>query len=308
MSGGGGGYRPPKMNELQQKIREARQQEEANLQQGINQFLRDELTSYNQRDADEIRERLEEVSSAVDIDLQRMLFGGSVAKHTYVDGLSDVDALAIIDRESTQGVSAQDVLEQFYSDIDTNLPRDRGVEEISKGRLAVTIKYTDGTEIQILPSIRVGDEIRIADATGHGWKATNPRAFRESLSEENRRLSRNLVPAIKLVKSLVSDLPEQQRPTGYHIESLSLDAVRGFNGDSSVRGLIDRILDRASARVLKPIADVTGQSRIVDEYLGSENSAERRLVAQAIGGIRRRLNATTSLNQWETNFSRRDEQ
>jgi len=304
--GGGGGYTPPRVTELQQKIQEARQEEEAKLRGQIDSFLRDELSKYNQRDAEEIRDRLDEISESVDIDFQRMLFGGSVAKHTYVDGLSDVDALAIMDRDNTQGVSAQDVLDQFYDDIDVNLPRERGIEDISKGRLAVTIEYSDGTEIQVLPAVRVGDEIRIPDASGSGWKATNPQAFRESLSAENGRLGKNLVPAIKLVKSLVSDLPKQQRPTGYHVESLALDAVRGFRGDSSVRGLIDRILDRASSRVLRPIADVTGQSRIVDEYLGSSNSAERRMISQAVGGIRRRLNATTSVSQWETIFSRRD--
>ena len=307
MGGGGGGYTPPSVGGLQKKIEAAKAQEDEKFRQEVDRFLREQLIFYNQRDSTAIRARLNEISDSIDVDFQRMLFGGSVAKHTYVDGLSDVDALAIIDRDNTQGVSAQDVLDKFYTDICDNLPRDRGISEISKGHLAVTIKYSDDTEIQVLPAVRVNDEIRIPDATGRGWKATSPQNFRESLTAENQRLGMNLIPAIKLVKSLVSDLPRQQRPTGYHIESLAVDAVSGFNGDSSVRGLIDRILDRSSDRVLKPIADVTGQSRVVDEYLGQKNSPERRLVSQAIGAIRRRLNATTSISQWETILSRRGE-
>jgi hypothetical protein len=307
MGGGGGGYTPPSLGSLQQKILEARELEESKLQQQINEFLRARLAEYNQRDVDAIRTRLDEIEEAIDVDFQRMLFGGSVAKHTYVDGLSDVDALAILDRESTQGLSAQDVLDQFHSDIDENLPRESGISEIKKGHLAVTVKYRDGSEIQVLPAVRVGDEVRIPDASGRGWKATNPERFRSALTDENRRLGMNLVPAIKLVKSLASDLPKQQRPTGYHIESLALDATKGYNGDDSVRALIDRILDRSSSRVLRPIADVTGQSRTVDEYLGGANSPERRLVGQAFGAIRRRLNATTSVTQWEAIFPQRSE-
>ena len=305
MGGGGGGYTPPSSDSLQQKLQKAKEQENLSFQRDIDQFLREELATYNQRDAEEVRNRLDEISESIDIDFQRMLFGGSVAKHTYVDGLSDVDALAVLDRDKTQGLSAQDTLDRFYQDLEENLPRDRGIIEIKKGRLAVTIQYQDGTELQILPAVRNGDEVRIPKAGGQGWKATNPSAFRDQLTRENRRLSGNLVPSIKLVKSLVSDLPKQQRPTGYHVESLALDSVKEYNGDASVRSLVDRILDRSSTRVLKPIADVTGQSRTVDEYLGAAGSPDRRLVSQAIGGIRRRLNATTSVAQWRAIFSRR---
>lgn len=305
MGGGGGGYTPPSSDSLQQKLQRAKEQENLLLRRDIDQFLREELATYNQRDVEEIQARLNEISESIDMDFQRMLFGGSVAKHTYVDGLSDVDALAVLDREQTQGLSAQDTLERFHQDLEDKLPRERGIVEIKKGDLAVTIRYDDGAELQILPAVRSGEEIRIPKAGGQGWKATNPTVFRDQLTAENRRLSGNLVPAIKLVKSLLSDLPMQQRPTGYHVESLALDSAKQYSGDASVRSMVDRILDRSSVRVLKPIADVTGQSRIVDEYLGAANSANRRLVSQAIGGIRRRLNATTSVGQWRTIFKRR---
>ena len=305
MGGGRGYYTPPSSDSLQQKLQRAKEQENLSLRRDIDQFLREELATYNQRDVEEIQARLDEISESIDMDFQRMLFGGSVAKHTYVDGLSDVDALAVLDREQTQGLSAQDTLERFHQDLEEKLPRERGIVEIKKGDLAVTIRYDDGAELQILPAVRSGEEIRIPKASGQGWKATNPKVFRDQLTAENRRLSGNFIPAIKLVKSLLSDLPMQQRPTGYHVESLALDSAKQYSGDDSVRSMVDRILDRSSVRVLKPIADVTGQSRIVDEYLGAANSANRRLVSQAIGGIRRRLNATTSVGQWRAIFTRR---
>ena len=64
-----------------------------------NAYLQDLLADYNNRDADGIRRHLETIKQAVERDIDgevEMLFGGSVRKHTYVDGLSDVDALMTV--------------------------------------------------------------------------------------------------------------------------------------------------------------------------------------------------------------------
>ena len=58
------------------------------------------LTGFNARNSDEINERLQTIKDAlhdtIDADSTfDTLFGGSVAKHTYVDGLSDVDAMLV---------------------------------------------------------------------------------------------------------------------------------------------------------------------------------------------------------------------
>lgn len=306
MGGGGGGYKPPRIKRLQELVARARHQDKAETARSIDELLQRHLIKFNERDAQKTQERLTDIKDSVEVDLEAMLFGGSIAKHTYVDGLSDVDAIALIDRDNTQGFSAQDALQKFYGDIDANLPRDTGVQKITKGRLAVTITYDDGTEVQVLPGVRVGNEIRIPDASGQGWKSTNPKLFREKLTAQNQRLNNNLLPAIKIVKALIADLPDQQRPTGYHMESLAVDAVRGYKGESSARVLIDLILRKSTERVLSPIADVTGQSRNVDEHLGPPESPARRLLSQGLGAIHRRLNAASAI-QWGTMLDLRDE-
>jgi hypothetical protein len=300
--GGGGGYSPPKLDTLQRKLERARDEEQERLNRDVDDLLRRELARYNDRDVERTRLRLDDIADAIDMDIERLLFGGSVAKHTYVDGLSDVDALAILDRDTTQGLSAQNVLEQLYLEIEANLPR-HGIIDIRRGWLAVTMRYEDGSEIQVLPSVRVGDEIRIPTANGQGWKATNPQDFREGLTTLNQRLGHNLVPTIKLIKSLVSDLPEQQRLTGYHVESIAVDAAADYRGDPTPRVLLDHVLRHATTRVLTPIRDITGQSKYVDEYLGNKGSPERQLASQAIGGIQRRLRAATSIVQWRALFA-----
>jgi len=43
------------------------------------------------------------------IDVDRQLFGDSVAKHPYVDGLSDVDALVVVDAPSVCRASSSNI-------------------------------------------------------------------------------------------------------------------------------------------------------------------------------------------------------
>src|SRR5262245_43640938 len=62
----------------------------------VNDYLGELLKGFNDRDAKLINDRLTDVLVCLgeDVaDVDRLVFGGSVAKHTYVDGLSDVDAL-----------------------------------------------------------------------------------------------------------------------------------------------------------------------------------------------------------------------
>lgn len=302
-SGGGSGYLPPSSAKLQRKIEKARQDEQLRLDADVNQFLQRELTLYNDRDVAQTQVRLNEIAELLgdEMEIDNLLFGGSVAKHTYVDGLSDVDALVVLDRSDTQGFSAEKVLNDFHQKLNKSLPR-QDVASIDKGRLAVTIRYKDGSEVQLLPAIRSGNLVKIPDSSGAGWKETNPRIFQQQLTKQNERLNGALVPTIKLVKSLISDLPRQQQLTGYHIEALALDAAKGYRGPMTPKAMLSHVLDHAATRSRTPISDISGQSRNVDDYLGKPNSTQRKLASQAIAGIRRRLDAATSIAQWKAMF------
>ena len=163
------------------------------------------------------------------------------------------------------------------------------IESIEKGSLAVTIKYTDGNEIQILPALRSGEEIKISSSDGKNWIKTNPEAFREKLTVANQQMNQALIPTIKLFKAIAAGLPQQKQITGYHAEALAIEAIRGYTGPKTPRALILEILKHASQRVLDPIRDITGQSRNVDDYLGVARSVERRNVAQILSVIQRQL-------------------
>lgn len=303
MGGGGGGYIPPSSDRLRQRIEVEREKEHARLDKDIGRFLQDLLTRFNDRDVEATREKIESLKETLGehSEIEQFLFGGSVAKHTYVDGLSDIDALVILDRTDLQGKSPKAVLHAFYRQLDKSLPSD-SVAGVTKGNMAVTISYRDGTELQILPALKSGNQISITDATGNAWKATRPHAARQQLTQSNKKLNGALVPAIKLFKSAVAHLPQQQQLTGYHVETLVLDAAQTFKGPKTPRAVLMHSLERASKRVLQPMQDITGQNRTVDSYLGQASSNERRNVSLALGSVKRRLDAATSVGQWKALF------
>jgi hypothetical protein len=191
------------------------------------------------------------------------------------------------------------LLNSFYKQLNQSLPRSE-VKSIEKGRLAVTVTYYNGTEIQLLPALRSRQEISIASADGKGWIDTKPKAFQRELTRANRHLNQALVPAIKLMKSVVSTFPDQKQLTGYHIEAMALNAAKGYQGPKTPKAFLLHLLVHAADRVLRPMADVTGQSRNVDAYLGKANSAERRNISQVLTGMKRRLEAATTVSQWRT--------
>lgn len=304
MGGSGGGrYTSPSSDDLRHKIEQAQEKERQRLDNDVNELLQKLLAKYNDRDREASTERLAKIGEILGdtVEIENILLGGSVAKHTDVDGISDVDALVILNRDDLAGKTADIILDDFFDTLNQSLLRSE-VANIEKGRLAVTVIYHDGEEIQLLPSLRSGNMISVAAADGKSWNDTNPKVFQRELTKANARLNQALVPAIKLMKSIVSDFPKQKQLTGYHIEVLALEAVTGYTGYKTPKALLTHILGTAAERVLKPITDVTRQSKKVDSYLGKENSIERRNISQTLDGMKRRLEAATTVAQWRAIF------
>ena len=286
---------------MAQKARDAEERlADEQYRQEVLTYLGDQLAQFNDRDADGIQQILSQVIEALSEQLEgsvSTLFGGSIAKHTYVDGLSDVDALVVL----KDGESAVTTPAQVKELLAGNLRDKYGDSAVSVGQLAVTVEVDDKC-VQLLPAQRAGDTIRIASADGSGWSAISPQAFAEKLTRANQSLGGKLVPTIKLAKAIVAQLPEQRKMTGYHIESLAIQAFRNYEGERNVRGMLQHFFTASEKNVRAPITDSTGQSVHVDEYLGSANSVERRIRADACARIARRmLNAdgARSMSQWK---------
>ena len=269
----------------------------------VNSLLQHELVEVNDRDVERINRDLEQIEHLLEGQVEgfdRLLFGGSVAKRTYVDGLSDVDALVILNDKSLESKSPVEVLEQFRDLLMRRLPQGR-IDNISVGNMAVRIVYRDEAKIELLPAIQTGGEISISSNEGEDWARIEPRRFAEKLTDTNRRQGGAVVPAIKLAKVLFASTLGDVAPTGYHVEALAIAAFENYNGPRTPKSMLLRLISSASHDVLRHIRDTTGQSDHLDEYLGDSGSTERRRLARSLENLGKNM-TSGSIDYWQALF------
>ena len=267
MGGSGGGFFPP--------LRQTMTDEQ------INGYLRDKLRDYNDRDTEAINRHIRVLRDALEQtgnDVLPTRFGGSVSRHTYVDGLSDIDGLVRINDSSLAGQSPKAAIQKMAELIQRRMPN----AKVETGSLAVTVKYTDGHEIQLLPAIRTISGYRIANPTRNEWSGViHPERFAQKLTQVNQANRGQVIPAVKLTKALAHRLIRSDRDkiTGYHIESLAVEAFRNYRGATDLKSMVRHMTDHSATAVHQPIRDSTGQSRYVDDYMGGQGSAARQSAA-----------------------------
>ena len=265
----------------------------------VNQILGDFLKEFNNRDVQGTREILDEVKEELGDEIGEsvdLVFGGSVSRHTYLEGLSDTDALVVFDPVDIAHESPSHLIDRFRQRLGMLF----GVENVTVGDLAVTVKVR-GKEVQLLPALRDGERFRIGAPDGRSWSRINPRTFAEKLTQANQAQDRKLVPAIKLAKSIIAKLPKKQQLNGYHVESLAIEAFKNYEGQRTYKAMVTHFFKSAVELVNAPILDRTGQSLYVDEHLGKSNSAERLLVSHALQRVQRKLlngDASKSVETW----------
>ena len=275
--------------------------EQSRLDSTVNSLLQQEMTDINDRDTDLTNERLEAIEQALGSrigEVERLLFGGSVAKHTYVNGLSDIDALVEIADEEISERTPAVVITSFARVLRQALPQGE-VEEIQQGGMAVTVKYLDGTEIQLLPAIRERGELAVSSWDSSSWMRIRPREFARVLTATNQSQGGAVVPAIKLAKAIFANKLGDGGPSGYHVEALAVEIFQRYSGPKTPKAMVTHLVTRATERVLRPIRDITGQTPHVDDSLGGENSAPRRALSRRLRGIARTMETTRFTAEWE---------
>jgi hypothetical protein len=306
MGGSGGGYFSGRVDpdSLRKRIRDAEDQEQSEaFESQVSEFLGQMLTQCNNRDVEAINADLERIKSDLSKDIDGtvdILFGGSVAKHTYVDGLSDVDSLVVIPTRDASGKPPEQIKQAFADKLIARY----GSDAVTIGDLAVTVQI-GGHSIQLLPAVKDGSGLKIANQAGTGWSRISPQRFASKLTRANREQGGKLVPTIKLAKSILGRLPESRRLSGYHVESLAIEAFRGYDGPKTCKQMLRHFFERAGEAVRSPIRDSSGQSVHVDEYLGARNSPVRRIAADTLGRIGRRIknaDGASSLSLWKAVF------
>jgi hypothetical protein len=268
----------------------------------INDLLARELTRINFRDSEETSRRLDEIAEALgdDVEFDRLNFGGSITKHTYVDGLSDVDSLLFLKGEDVAAMTPEQVRSKVEEALNARLAKGE-ISEIRAGNLAVTVSYEDGSEVQILPARETPDgKTQISSADGSSWKAIEPRSFANSLTKVNQDQGGAVVPAIKLAKGIIGNLPEDSKLSGYHTEALAVAAFTGYTGSRNPRDMLTHFFSAAAQAVNRPIADTTGQSRHIDENLGAAGTPDRSRRSRQLGQIARVMKDARGAEEWRS--------
>lgn len=298
MGGSGGFFRGyTDTNQLKQMVEQAAAKTRSEtVEIEVAERLDELLIEYNDRDAEKIRAYLNKIKELLQEDIEGTIdlrFGGSISKHTYVDGLSDVDCLVHLKDPQLESMSPQQVLQYFREKIEQRLGK---LVQVSIGDLAVTVEYPDGTKLQLLPTVKRGAGLIIPTSRGNTWSnIIHPDKFAERLTEVNQACNGKVVPTIKLVKAITNRLiPEEHRLTGYHIESLAIEIFKSYSGSITIKSMIERFFERAKDLIMRNIRDKTGQSVNVDGYLGSENSGLRQAISHDLENISRNImNANT---------------
>jgi Second Messenger Oligonucleotide or Dinucleotide Synthetase domain len=312
--GGGGGGGPFVNRSPEQLAKQVRQAEDETavkvFETDLSSLLGELLSVANSRDVSLVQERLDDIKGELNESLETstdLLFGGSVAKHTYVDGLSDIDSLLVLNDSDLEAEKPSVALAKVADIVRTAAPTSASV---GAGRLAVTVQYSDGMQIQLLPAFRFKDGLRVPSFMRDDWSHISPAAFQKALSSRNEECKGKLIPTIKLVKAVIGTLPERQRLSGYHVESLAIAAFKDYFGTKIVAGMLPVFFEKARDLVLRPIRDSSGQSVHVDGYLGDADSPQRIAASHVLGRIAKRMrnaSAHMSNDQWKAIFGLTDD-
>lgn len=271
----------------------------------FNEYCENLLVQYKRRQTKALTIHLESLCDFLREEgnhVVQTMFGGSVQKGTYVTGLSDVDVMLIVNESSLVNQPPAKVKKYVRDTIKRRLPNN----PVRAGKLAVTVKHSDKTEIQLLPAIRTKTGgVRIARHGTSRWsKVAHPEKFANRLAEVNAARDGRAVPVIKLAKAMADCVitQEDRKLSGYHWESLAIDAFADYQGSLDPKTMLGRLFKHSAKAVLKPIVDSAGQSRYVDEYLGAANSVERKRASTTIGQMRGEVNRCSTRAEFNALF------
>jgi len=304
MGGSGGGYFTSDVNSLKNKINITNKNiDKDEYETEVASLLTELLLQYNNRDVAAINTHLEEILKTVENRIDghiNLLLGGSVSKHTFVDGLSDIDTLLIINDSELYDKTPSNIKKIIANMLSEHFKK----TDITIGKLAVTVSFSDYV-VQILPAIKSDGKVMIPDSSGNYWEKIDTQKFTSALTDINEKNGKKVVPIIKLAKAIINNLPEKHQLSGYHVEALALDIFYNYTGERIQKTMLKYFFKKASELVLSPIKDKTGQSSYVDEYLGKEDNLSRHLASSAMDRLYRKMqNADNNqaIELWEDVF------
>lgn len=303
---GGGGYffndKSPK--DIAKQIRdEENNTKNVAFNTQVTYLLSDLLADVNSRDTQTVQTHLNTIENALHSKIDGFIdlkYAGSVSKHTYVDGLSDIDSIALINNSELSNLNPSEVKKYFFKMLKNRLPN----TDVLVGNLCVTINFSSGTQIQILPAIQTKTGIKIPSSRrDNEWShVVKPQKFALALRYSNIKMSGKLIPVIKLAKAIIGAFPESRKLSGYHVEALAIETFHNYTGKKTSKEMLKHFFNQSTKNVLSPIKDKSGQSIHVDDHLGTANSINRKMVSDSLSTVARKMQNADGSNDikiWE---------
>lgn len=264
----------------------------------INNYLNEVLTHINQRDTEKINQRKEEILRILKAEFEEVVdltTGGSYSRYTYVNGLSDVDILIDLGNYSASGITGKEnseIILQYVADrLEQRYPR----TEMKVGKMAVTLKFSDGIEIQVIPAFRHYSGHKIPDPDSSGWISTYPKKFAEDITELNKKTGGKVKPVIKLTKYMLANNNIEVR--SYHLENLAIEAYKNYTGSQTPYEMLIHLMNQSKTRVLRGMDDPSGQFERIDAHLGPRGSLKRQQLSRELRNLEARLKNAKSAEE-----------
>lgn len=240
---------------------------------------REKHMQYRNEAADLINE---EIDGPVDI-----VYAGSVAKGTYVEGVSDVDIHVRVNGTSLEGKSPAEV--KAY--IRQQLAKSPNVKTTTETSKTVTATYKDGTEMQFVPVIRTKNGYRVAN--GNRWSnVVYEDCFRRDFQRTNKKCGGRLTTLVRNLKKDNAKRPKSQQMSGHHIEAMANRIFKQAPASKtrSLKSMSEYYHRHASRHIRHRMRDITGQSDYVDKRsLGGPDSSSRRVLSRRFSARADRL-------------------
>lgn len=293
-SGGGGEFRGGGIQDKYESVKEGKKTE-------INSYLQDLLRDkINQKDTEKINSRKEEILQRIKEEFEGsfdLYTGGSYSRQTYVNGLSDVDILVNLGNYSDSNIPDKENSKKVLEYIAERLRKRYPNTEVTTGKMAVTLKFSDGVEIQVLPAFRYHSGYKVPDSNTGGWLTTFPGSFKERMSEVNQKTGNRVKPTIKLVRYMLNK--NNIELSSYHLENMALEAFDGYSGSKTHSDMALHLLNYAKTRVNTKTSDPSGQSDYVDENLGNNHNPTRKKLAKDIENVESKLKKSETKEEWK---------
>lgn len=265
----------------------------------ISDLIEGVLKEINAHDYDLINQHKNTIAEKLEkeFNINDIRYGGSHSTHTDINNISDIDLLADLGEFSADFLSGE-VIEDFAAAIRERLPS----TTVSTGAMAVTVEFSKGVTIQILPAFKNGEMYRVPDPDGDGWIETYPKRYTQELTRLNQEHSNQVVPTIKLANLICKS--NNIDISSYHVSNLALNTFNHYSGPKTRQKMVQYFFNQAKSLCLQPTPDPSGQSTYID---GDYSDEQRQRLADAFDLVENQINEaieSQSVEKWKNLFKK----